>query len=125
MAATLEAHAMKKFFVTMLLILPMVFLFAGSVRGDTGGMEGQGRYDVVAAPTTETQWDGIKYDRLTGETWMAIKGKWVVIEEKVTLPKSLYKIIIIPLRSDFEAVRLDTRSGKSWRLQGGNWQTMD
>jgi hypothetical protein len=56
---------------------------------------------------------------------MAIREKWVPVEEKEPLAKSIYKIIMIPLRSEFEVVRVDVRSGKSWRLQGGNWQSMD
>jgi hypothetical protein len=56
---------------------------------------------------------------------MAIREKWVPVEEKEPLAKSIYKIIMIRLRSEFEVVRVDVRSGKSWRLQGGNWQSLD
>lgn len=56
---------------------------------------------------------------------IAINGKWAPIEEKEPLAESNYKIIMIPVRSDFEAVRIDVRSGKSRGLQGGDWQSMD
>ncbi len=116
---------MKRSFASILLLSQALFFSAAPARCETPASDSQGRFDLVAAPTTAAQWDGIKFDRVTGQTWMAIKGKWVLIPEKDPLPKSLYKIIMIPLRSDFEAVRLDTHSGKSWRLQAGNWQSMD
>jgi hypothetical protein len=116
---------MRNFYLSLLLLSFVLFLLAVPANCETGASDGQGRFDLVAAPTADALWDGIKYDRFTGETWKAVKGNWVRIEEKELLPKSLYKIIMIPLKSDFEAIRMDLRSGESWRLHGGSWQPMD
>ena len=117
-------NAMNRLLFAILLIAQGFFLSVAPARCDPAP-DAQGRFDIVAAPTAVTDWAGVKYDRVTGQTWIAVKGKWSMIEEKDDLPKSIYKIIIIPLSNDFEAVRIDTHSGKSWRLRGGKWQSMD
>ncbi len=116
---------MKRLVFLILLLVEGLLLSAVPGRCDATAGDAPGRFDIVAVPTTASDWAGVKYDRFTGRTWMAVKGKWAQIDEKDDLPKSFYKIIMLPLRGDFEAVRMDTHSGKSWRLQGGKWEAMD
>lgn len=86
---------------------------------------GQGQFGLATTYTQGGDWVLLRYDRSTGETWMAEFGDWQLISEELPPENSLYDIQIS--RADrntagYVAVRIDLNSGRSWWLNGKRWQ---
>lgn len=63
----------------------------------------------------------LKLNKITGETWIFNKQSFEAISENRALPSSNYKVMIKPLKQGWFAMRLDTMSGKTWKLRKGLW----
>ncbi|MDP2714689.1 hypothetical protein [Rheinheimera sp.] len=63
----------------------------------------------------------IKYNRTTGEAWWASDTAWTKITDQETLPESNYLIRIISTGASWRALRIDTKSGKTWKNSKGKW----
>ncbi|HYB98485.1 MAG TPA: hypothetical protein VEC57_05055 [Candidatus Limnocylindrales bacterium] len=81
-----------------------------------------GAYDVVAVQSSDMGWNAIRYHRHTGKASKLQSGYWVEIPDSSELPRSEYRVVIVPLRDDWGAVRLDVHSGQSWVAAPEGWQ---
>lgn len=63
----------------------------------------------------------LKLNKNNGKSWILNNKSWEAIAEKTALPSSVYKIMIMPLGQGWFAVRIDTLSGKTWKLKKGIW----
>ncbi|UTW13592.1 hypothetical protein [Marinobacterium rhizophilum] len=88
------------------------------------------RYRIAADYTDGGQWVLIRYDRFTGESWLADQGSWQPLLESGALESSDYEIQLSGARADkdikgYVAARLDRRTGDSWWLKQNTWQKFD
>ncbi len=63
----------------------------------------------------------IRYNKITGESWWANDTKWVKITDEEILPESSYLVSVASTDSSWRALRLDTKSGKTWKNSKGKW----
>lgn len=64
----------------------------------------------------------LKYNNVTGQSWLYGKQGFKSLPENNKLPVSNYKVQISSLNQNkWFATRIDTRSGKTWKLQKGMW----
>jgi hypothetical protein len=64
----------------------------------------------------------LKYHSITGQSWLYSKQGFKSLPEKSTPPVSNYKVKISSLnQKNWFATRIDTKSGKTWKLQKGMW----
>jgi hypothetical protein len=83
-------------------------------------------YELVSSYTSKGQWVLIRYDRYTGETWLADQNRWNALNESAALPRSLYEVQIQRADKDvkgYVAARVDKRSGQTWWLREETWQS--
>jgi len=86
---------------------------------------GQGQFGLATTYTQQGDWVLLRFDRITGETWMAEYGDWQQVSDDGMAESSLYDVQIS--RADrntagYVAVRIDLNSGRSWWLNGKRWQ---
>lgn len=80
------------------------------------------QYVLEIVPVQENgQTRHVKYNRVTGETWWASNTTWVKIEDKEPLPISTYEVKIVPTKTSWRAIRIDTESGHAWKNSVGTW----
>ena len=85
-----------------------------------------GPYDV-ALLTLKNDWHAIRYNRQTGDSWYSLQGDWKSIPEadQSAPPPGYYKLLLTASgANDFIALRLETKSGRSWRLAALKWIEM-
>ncbi|NVK41780.1 MAG: hypothetical protein HWE39_11110 [Oceanospirillaceae bacterium] len=90
-----------------------------SVRGAGDG------YRLATNYTRSGQWVLIRYDRFSGESWLADQGAWQSLHDPATLPSSDYEVVLERADNDIKgyvAARLDRRSGETWWLKQDTWQ---
>ena len=85
----------------------------------------QGQFGLATTYTQNGDWVLLRFDRHSGETWIAEFGDWQLISDEIQPDDSLYEIQIT--RADrntagYVAVRIDLNSGRSWWLNGKRWQ---
>lgn len=83
-----------------------------------------GEYRLVVVPVSGQAWDAIRYNAATGKTAVIVGGKWQDIQEPkgaAPLPRSEYQVHMISLAQNWGAVRMDVRSGRSWRATPEGW----
>jgi hypothetical protein len=79
-------------------------------------------YDIISfSYNAETKFSVLKYNRFTGETWVLGKKGYETIQEEKAIPESLYKIEIAGITKGWYATRLDTKTGRIWRVDNGKW----
>ncbi len=86
------------------------------------------RYRIAADDTGTVQWILIRYDRFTGESWLADQGAWQPLLESGPLESSDYEIQLTRADRDIKgyvAARLDRRTGDAWWLSQNTWQKFD
>lgn len=86
---------------------------------------GQGQFGLATTFTQQGDWVLLRFNRISGETWIAEYGDWKQIGEDGGSESSLYDVQIS--RADrntygYVAVRIDLNSGRSWWLNGKRWQ---
>jgi hypothetical protein len=83
-------------------------------------------FELVSSYTAKGQWVLIRYDRFTGETWLADQNRWNALGEAGSLPRSVYEVQIQRADKDIKgyvAARVDKRSGQTWWLREETWQS--
>jgi hypothetical protein len=83
-------------------------------------------YDVVLLSLT-TDWQALRYHVETGEAWYALRGDWKPVSEADSKkpPAGDYKVCLSKTgENDWIAVRLERKSGRSWRLAALKWAEM-
>jgi hypothetical protein len=86
--------------------------------------EDSGAFGIVSSYTARKQWVLIRFDRQTGETWLADNSGWNALAEPSELPVSQYDVHLIRADQDskgYVASRIDRRSGDTWWLNKNSW----
>ncbi|WP_315983068.1 hypothetical protein [Aliamphritea spongicola] len=66
----------------------------------------------------------MRYNRLTGESWISEGGSWVPLGDDYELPISEYEIQISSAAADakgYVAARIDNNTGDTWWLNDQQW----
>lgn len=85
-------------------------------------------YRMVAVYTATGGWVLVRYDRFSGQAWLANQVEWQPLLDPVPLSRSEYEIQLTRADSDirgYVAARLDRRSGDTWWLKQDTWQKFD
>jgi hypothetical protein len=72
-------------------------------------------------------WQAMRYHKTSGQSWYALKGDWKPVAEpdEIKPPEGDYKLFLAASgESDFIALRLERKSGRSWRLAALKWIEM-
>ena len=84
----------------------------------------KGAFGIVSSYTASKQWVLIRFDRQTGETWLADNEGWNTLSETSELQISQYDVHLIRADQDrkgYVASRIDQRSGETWWLNKKQW----
>ncbi len=84
----------------------------------------KGAFGIVSSYTASKQWVLIRFDRQTGETWLADNEGWKTLSEASELQISQYDVHLIRADQDkkgYVASRIDQRSGETWWLNKKQW----
>ncbi|WP_372831351.1 hypothetical protein [Pontibacterium sp.] len=87
-----------------------------------------GSYRFVSCYTVSGQWILIRYDRYSGESWLADGGVWMALDDGVDVAGSIYEVSVERADKDakgFVAARLDRQSGSVWWLKQNKWQLLE
>ena len=87
-----------------------------------------GSFGIVSSYTARKQWVLIRFDRHTGETWLADNNGWNALAETSDLEVSQYDVHLIRADQDtkgFVASRIDRRSGETWWLNKKQWMVYE
>lgn len=87
-----------------------------------------GNFRFVSCYTQSGQWILIRYDRYSGESWLADGGVWMALDDAADVSGSIYEINIERADKDskgFVAARLDRQSGRVWWLKQNSWQLLE
>ncbi|MGB0466597.1 MAG: hypothetical protein ACPGF7_03570 [Pontibacterium sp.] len=87
-----------------------------------------GNYQFESCYTQTGQWILIRYNRFSGESWLADEGRWIALEEQAGPSASLYEVKLERADKDtkgFVAARMDRQSGKTWWLKQNIWQPLE
>lgn len=79
----------------------------------------------VASYRNGTKCAIMKYHKFTGTAWLLGKNGFQEISESQAIPRSTYHIEITPLMQGWNATRIDTKTGQTWRVSEGQWITFD
>ncbi|MCP8689914.1 hypothetical protein [Marinobacterium sedimentorum] len=85
-------------------------------------------YRIAADYTGAGQWVLIRYDRFSGESWLADQGAWQPLQDKASLERSDYEVQLTRADNDIKgyvAARLDRRNGDTWWLKQDAWQKFE
>ncbi|MGB1239536.1 MAG: hypothetical protein ACPG4U_15055 [Pseudomonadales bacterium] len=83
-----------------------------------------GAFGLVSSYTASRQWILIRFDRNTGESWLADKNGWALLNDSDTLPISQYDVHVVRGDQDqkgYVAARIDQRTGETWWLNQRQW----
>lgn len=81
-------------------------------------------FGIVSSYTASKQWVLIRFDRYTGETWLADNRGWNALGEQSELSISQYDVHLIRADQDkkgYVASRIDQRTGDTWWLNKKQW----
>ncbi|MEH6445640.1 MAG: hypothetical protein V7784_17230 [Oceanospirillaceae bacterium] len=84
----------------------------------------KGAFGIVSSYTANQQWVLIRFDRQSGETWLADNSGWNALSESDDLEISQYDVHLIRADQDkkgYVASRIDQRSGDTWWLNKNQW----
>lgn len=84
-----------------------------------------GRFAMATTYTRQGDWILLRYDRHSGETWLANGGRWQAVSDVSDLNTSFYRVLVHRADQDtkgYVAVRIDEQSGMAWWLNGNRWQ---
>lgn len=80
-------------------------------------------YDVRIVLSSNNTWYGVRFKPATGEAWQCTNMKWQKIKETELLPLSVYEVTMHgDGQTGMICVRIDTRSGRTWDLDNGEWK---
>ena len=79
---------------------------------------------VMISKSQSNNWNAIKYNKFTGESWLAKAGSWKKIIDSKSIDDSVYKIEMVAIAKNWGAIRIDVNNGRSWRVLKGEWKSM-
>ena len=113
---------------TLRCLLPLALVLTGlALPADSLWAEDGDTYQFVFRAHGNSDWVGMRYRADSGETWRAVKGRWVKVEEKGAAPEpGTYRVQLLAQKdlNSWWAFRYDVHTGRTWRLSGGNWIDM-
>ena len=83
-------------------------------------------YEVVLL-SLKTDWQAMRFHAQTGESWYAFQGNWKPVPEtdENKLPAGEYRVHMSQTgENDWIAIRLEKKSGRTWRLAALKWVEM-
>ena len=85
----------------------------------------KGSFDV-ALLSLAGDWQAIRYHTETGESWYATQGNWKPVPEADSKPPlGSYKVLLTAQgENHWFAMRLEQKSGRSWRMGALKWIEM-
>ncbi|WP_299179567.1 hypothetical protein [uncultured Neptuniibacter sp.] len=84
-----------------------------------------GPFRITSTYTAKGQWVLIRYHRYSGETWLADKGQWNLLEESDSTGTAEYEVVVLRADKDvkgYVASRVNRLNGDSWWLKQDTWQ---
>lgn len=81
-------------------------------------------YGMTSGYTVRGQWVMIRYNRTTGESWLADNGRWNLLSDLDSLPTAQYEVQLLRAENDvkgYVAARIDLLSGDTWWLKQDTW----
>lgn len=96
-----------------------------TVADDLGAGTFSGEFRVSTVYTRTGDWVLIRFNRVTGETWLADGSQWVALDDSEILPSSEYYVTLVSAENDakgYSAARIDRNSGRIWWLKQRSWQ---
>jgi hypothetical protein len=85
-------------------------------------------YRIAADYTGTGKWILIRYDRFSGESWLADQGAWQPLQDDASLEHSDYEVQLTRADKDIKgyvAARLDRRNGDTWWLAEDTWKKFE
>ena len=82
------------------------------------------QYQLVSGYTAKEQWILIRYDRFSGESWLADNGRWNLLNESEEILPSVFTIQLLRADKDvkgYVAARIDQATGQFWWLKEDTW----
>lgn len=82
------------------------------------------QYQLASGYTAKGQWVLIRYDRFTGEAWLADQGRWNLLKEAEEVLPSVFSIQLLRAEKDIKGyvvARIDQVTGQSWWLKEDTW----
>ncbi|SFG95173.1 hypothetical protein [Neptunomonas qingdaonensis] len=82
------------------------------------------QYQLASGYTAKGEWVLIRYDRLTGESWLADQGRWNLLNESEEVIPSVFSIQLLRADKDvkgYVVARIDQITGQSWWLKQDTW----
>lgn len=82
------------------------------------------QYQLVSGYTAKGEWVLIRYDRFSGESWLADQGQWNLLNESEEVLPSVFTIQLLRADKDIKgyvAARVDQATGQSWWLKQDTW----
>lgn len=113
-------------------VLEQLLLVANDLGGNSGANTTP--FAMSMAYIGSGKWKVIRYNRSTGETWLARGNDWELLLDSEVLPESSYEVkmisgedLLVQQETDsthkgFIAARLDRTSGRMWWLNKNRWQ---
>lgn len=84
----------------------------------------EAQYQLASGYTAKGEWVLIRYDRLTGESWLADQGRWNLLNESEPVTPSIFAIQLLRADKDvkgYVVARIDQMTGQSWWLKQDTW----
>lgn len=84
----------------------------------------EAQYQLASGYTAKGEWVLIRYDRLTGESWLADQGRWNLLNESEPVTPSIFAIQLLRADKDvkgYVVARIDQVTGQSWWLKQDTW----
>jgi len=79
------------------------------------------RFELAMVATSGFAWNAIRYDILSGKSWVLEEGNWRAIAESGEVPTARYEVRMVALSDDWGAMRIDLRSGRAWHATPAGW----
>lgn len=82
------------------------------------------QYQLASGYTAKGEWVLIRYDRFTGEAWLADQGRWNLLKEAEAVLPSVFSIQLLRAEKDvkgYVVARIDQVTGQSWWLKQDTW----
>ncbi|WP_415897932.1 hypothetical protein ACMXYX_06120 [Neptuniibacter sp. QD72_48] len=95
------------------------------MANELGSQVQDGAFRMVTAYTSKGQWVLIRFHRYTGESWLADKGQWNLLEESSRIGTAEYEVVLRRADKDvkgYVAARINRISGETWWLKQNTWQ---
>lgn len=112
-------------------VLEQMLMVANDL-GEGVSSSGGNNFQMAMTYIGAGKWKVIRYNRSTGETWLAHGNNWQLLQDDEVLPESSYQVsmisgedLLVPdegVHKGFIAARMDRVSGRMWWLNKNVWQ---